>query len=462
MTDDTPDRPRRTESAEPDERELLRRFAEEKSEQALAELVRRHIDLVHAAALRQTHGHRAMAEDVTQAVFVDLARRAGELARHPALVGWLHTATRFAAVKALRSESRRRGREAEVRAMNEVLREADSPVDWARLQPALDEVLGELKERERVAVLLRYFEKRSLAEVGAKLALSETAARSCVDRALEKMRAQFARRGVTSTCAALGMALAGHAAGAAPAGLAASVTSAVLAGSATAAGGGLIAIFMSMTKLQVGIGAALALAGGTGLVVQSRANAELRDEIAQLRQANAALAPLRAENIQLARTAAEAADLRGDDAELKRLGDESAGLQRRWQQLAQARAAEEAAASAAASTKVNDTAKSYQAPVARWRVSPQYPAEMRQAGIGGEVTVEFVVDSKGRVVNPVAVSSTRREFETAATDAVAQWEYSAGQRGGRNVNTRIREVIAFNPEKTAGAGGNVTIKDEGK
>ncbi len=460
MTDDTPGRPRRTESAETDDRELLRRFAEEKSERAMAELVRRHIDLVHAAALRQTHGHRAMAEDVTQAVFVDLARRAGELTRHPALVGWLHTATRFAAVKTLRTESRRHGREAEARAMNEMLREADPPVDWARLQPALDEVLGELKERERMAILLRYFEKRSLAEVGAKLALSETAARSCVDRALEKMRAQFARRGVTSTSAALGVVLAGQAAGAAPAGLAASVTSAVLTGSAAAAGGGMIAIFMSMTKLQVGVGAALALAGGASLVVQTRANAELREEIALLREESAALAPLRFENGRLARNAAEAADLRGDDAELKRLGDESAALQQQWQQFAQARVA--TAAAATARGEVYDAAKLDHAPVVRSRVRPQYPADMRAAGAEGVVTVEFVVDRGGNVVNAVAAGSTRREFEAAAVDAVTQWEFSPGRLGDRKVNTRMREVIAFSMEKPAAPDGGVTVKGEGK
>src|SRR5471032_2679590 len=121
--------------------------------------------------------------------------------------------------------------------MSEALGEPDAPIDWERLHPVLDDVLGELKERERAAILLRFFEKRPLAEVGAKLSLTESAARSCVDRALEKMRGLLARRGVTSTGAALAVALENQIGVAAPMGLAASVTGAALAGTAVAGGG---------------------------------------------------------------------------------------------------------------------------------------------------------------------------------------------------------------------------------
>lgn len=225
-----------------DDAELLRRYAEEGSEDALAEVVRRRVDLVYGAAWRQVRSNGALAEEITQVVFTELARKAGRLARHEALVGWLHTATRFAAAKALRSESRRRAREQEAYAMNEVLRADEGVEDWERLRPVIDEALGELKERERAAILLRFFEKKPLAEVGAALALTETAARSCVDRALDKLHAALARRGITSTAAALGVALANQVAVAAPVGLAASATAGALAGvgavSATVAGGG--------------------------------------------------------------------------------------------------------------------------------------------------------------------------------------------------------------------------------
>ena len=258
-----------------DDTELLRRYAEEKSDDAFAELVRRHIDFVYAAALRQAHGNVPLAQDVAQVVFTDLARKAGRLARHEVVVGWLHTATRFAAGNAIRSEVRRTAREQEAFAMNEALQEADAPADWERLQPVLDDVLGELKERERAAILLRFFEKKPLAEVGAKLSLTETAARSCVDRALEKMRGLLARRGVTSTGAALAVALGNQVSVAAPAGLAASVTGAALAGAAGAAGGGgaIVAVkilnFMSTTKIVSGVAGVVALLAVGSAVYQA-------------------------------------------------------------------------------------------------------------------------------------------------------------------------------------------------
>ena len=253
--------------------ELLRRYAEEKSDEAFAELVRRHIDFVYAAALRQARGNAPLAQDVAQIVFTDLARKAASLARHEVVVGWLHTATRFAVAKAIRSESRRAVRDHEAYSMNELLHESDAPVDWERLHPVLDEVLGELKERERAAILLRFFEKKPLAEVGAKLSLTESAARSCVDRALEKMHALLARRGVTSTSAALAVALANQVSVAAPVGLAASVTGAALASTAAAGGGAIVALkllnFMSTTKIVSGVAGVVALLAVGAAVYQS-------------------------------------------------------------------------------------------------------------------------------------------------------------------------------------------------
>jgi RNA polymerase sigma factor (sigma-70 family) len=307
-----------------DDAELLRCYAEEKSDEAFGELVRRHIDFVYAAALRQARGNAPLAQDVTQSVFTDLARKSSQLARHEVVVGWLHTATRFAVAKAIRSESRRIAREQEAFAMNEARHESGAPIDWERLHPVLDAVLGELKERERAAILLRFFEKLPLAEVGAKLALTESAARSCVDRALEKMHVLLARRGVTSTAAALGVALANQVGVAAPAGLAASVTGAVL-GAPTA---GWLALFMGMTKIQLGGAGALTVAVTTALFVQENTNAGLRRDLAALAAQPHAAAALRAENQQLASVAAEVEVLRRDDLELKQLEQRVADLKK--------------------------------------------------------------------------------------------------------------------------------------
>lgn len=258
-----------------DDRELLRRYAEEKSEAAFAELVRRRVDFVYGCALRRVGGDAGLAEDIVQAVFSALAQQARVVARHATLTGWLFTTTRYASAQIVRRERRRHAREQEAHVMmsNDLPGPDTAAADWARLRPVLDAALDQLSERDREAVLLRFFEQRSFAEVGEKLRLNENAARMRVERALEKLHGLLAGRGVTSTSAALGLALAGHAAIAAPAGLAVAVTGTALAGGAAtvAAVGSGAAIFglMSATKIQVGLAAALAVAG-TGLVVQER------------------------------------------------------------------------------------------------------------------------------------------------------------------------------------------------
>lgn len=220
-----------------DDAELLRRYAEARSEAAFAELVRRHLGLVYHAALRQCGGDPHRAEEVAQLVFTDLARKADSLARRPLLVAWLHTGVRYAASHLRRAEARRQIREQEACAMNERDHspESDPAADWERLRPLIDDALDTLTERDRAAVLLRFFEARSYAEVAATLAVSEDAARVRVNRALDKLRSALARRGLVSTASALGLALAQPALAATPPSLAASITTASLAAAATGA-----------------------------------------------------------------------------------------------------------------------------------------------------------------------------------------------------------------------------------
>jgi RNA polymerase sigma factor (sigma-70 family) len=257
-----------------DDSALLRRYTDEKSEEAFAALVRRHLDLVYSVALRQVNGDAHLAQDVAQAVFTALARKAATLAGRPVLGGWLYRTAQFTAIDRVRTESRRRTREREAQTMDYLNTTPVGAIDWDQLRPTLDRAIGELDEDDRDAVVLRFFEGKSFADVGAKLRLTENTARMRVERALDKLHALLARHGVTSTAAALGAALANQPSIAAPAGLAATVTGAALAGSwvtgAGAAGGGLIA-FMASSKLILGGTAAAAVLGFGAAFYQTRA-----------------------------------------------------------------------------------------------------------------------------------------------------------------------------------------------
>lgn len=231
---DQPPHPAVAFSAEADDGELLRRYVEENSEAAFTALVQRHFGVVYAAALRQVRNPHD-ARGVAQVVFTSLVRQAAALRHRAVLVGWLYTATRYAAAKAVRAERRRGARQYEALTMEEMARDPGRAPDWEQLRPVLDESLNELAEPEREAVLLRFFQGRSFAEIATPLRLSEDGARKRVDRAVDRLRASLARRGITSTPAALAAALASPPAIAAPNGLAAAVASGALAAGQAAA-----------------------------------------------------------------------------------------------------------------------------------------------------------------------------------------------------------------------------------
>jgi RNA polymerase sigma factor (sigma-70 family) len=231
---------------------LLRKFAADGSEDAFAELVRRHLGRVYGVALRKVGGDAHLAQDVAQTVFVSLARKAGRLAGREVIGGWLYRATHLAAVEALRARRRRQARELEAHMMNS----PDEVVtDQIELRRMLDEALHQLGDADRDAVWLRFFEGRAFVEVGERLHLSENAARMRVDRALDKLNHLLARRGITSTASAIGVALANQAFGQVPPGLGAQVVS---TGVSTAGQGGLSASgFLFMSKIKLIGGAAL-------------------------------------------------------------------------------------------------------------------------------------------------------------------------------------------------------------
>ena len=250
--------------------ELLRRYVRDRSETSFGELVQRHINLVYSAALRQVNGNTHLAEDVTQSVFADLARKAARLIRHTSLTGWLYTSTRFVATNVRRTEQRRSIREREAHAMNAIISFTEPEPDWALIRPLLDEAMHTLDEPDREAVLLRHFENRSYAEIGARFDLTENAARMRVERALEKLHGTFTKHGVTSTAVAMAGLLAANAVGAAPAHLAAKVARAALAGAATAGGlSFLLAQLLAASKIKLAA-AAVVLATVAALMVASR------------------------------------------------------------------------------------------------------------------------------------------------------------------------------------------------
>ena len=289
--------------------ELLRRYVEERAEDAFTELVQRHLGLVYTTALRRVGYDAHLAEDVAQTVFTDLARKAASLRGRATISGWLYISTHLASAAVVRVEQRRKTRETEAQTMQTLLHESGGGPDWDHLRPLLDEVIVNLRDDEREAIALRFFEKRSFAEVGAALRLTEEAARKRVERALEKLRSLLARRGVTSTTATLALALGGFCTGAAPAGLASKIAGHAFAQGATVSAG------TATLAMSVLVGAAL-LVGVVAVSNQYRANRQLATELAQLDVDRRAIAAVRNENLNLLRVVAEADDLRRGQTEL--------------------------------------------------------------------------------------------------------------------------------------------------
>jgi RNA polymerase sigma factor (sigma-70 family) len=307
-----------------DDAELLRRYAEQGSEAAFTELVRRHLDLVYGAALRRTGGDAHHAADIAQQVFTTTARQARKLTRHPVFSAWLHTATRNAALNLMISDRRRRARETEAVA-RAALDVGGNAITWPDVGPLIDAAIDELPESDRAVVVLRFLERRAFAEIGAQLRVSEDAARVRAGRALDKLRAVLARRGITSSAAALGAMVSTHPAVAAPAGLAGSIAAQSLANAAPVVVASLISAMTAKTITLGAAGAILLLAvgyfvgaGRTPDVATAPVTAAAGDNVRA-----AQLALLRQENERLR------ADLGSLQNDVTRLSDLNAKLEQR-------------------------------------------------------------------------------------------------------------------------------------
>ena len=273
--------------------ELVRQFARTQSEAAFAELVRRHLNLVYSAAFRYARQDQD-AQDIAQAVFLVLARKAGSLRDQTVLAGWLYETTRFAAARWQRSQMRRQSREQEV-AMQAQENEADGEA-WHQIAPLLDDVMGKLGETDRTVLVLRFFEHQTNAEVAAALGLSEAAVQKRGLRALEKLRGHLARQGVTHSAAAIAGTLTENAMMLAPAALVIKVTTIAVPGTLAAVSLNALANetikHLAMTTLQKTlITATLIVTAGAGLY-EAHETAQARAELLALRQQQAPLAEL--------------------------------------------------------------------------------------------------------------------------------------------------------------------------
>ncbi len=263
---------------------LLERFAREGAQDAFAALVGRHLNLVYSAARRQT-ASRELAEEVAQSVFLELARQASRLQPGQPLVAWLHVVTRRTAINAVRDETRRRVREqaaAELSAMN------PNPSAWLQVEPLLDEAVAALPETDRSAILLRFFEQKSLRDIGTALGTTEDAAQKRVSRALEQLRPLLAKRGVAITAAGLATDLSAHAIETAPAALGATISAgSFLTPAAIGAAALEVTKTIAMTTLQkTTVAAIITLA----VYYHFHQTSVLQSEIARLEERNARIA----------------------------------------------------------------------------------------------------------------------------------------------------------------------------
>ncbi|HTR41278.1 MAG TPA: sigma-70 family RNA polymerase sigma factor [Pseudomonadales bacterium] len=262
-----------------DDMTLVRQYVAHQSESAFAALVSRHTNLVYSTTFRRV-GSSQLAEEITQAVFIILARKCSSFDDQTILPGWLYRVTCYASGHALKQELRRRHREQE--AYMQSHSDPTEPEVWPQITPLLEDAMVRLNQADRDALILRFFEGLSLKEVSTVLGASEAAAKMRVGRALEKLRVYFSRHGVNSTVETIAGAMSAGSVIVAPAALAKTAAAVALAKSATASASTstlmkgalkLMAWTKMKTALVVGAVAVLSITTTT-LVIQLRPRTE--------------------------------------------------------------------------------------------------------------------------------------------------------------------------------------------
>ena len=327
--------------------ELLETFARDGNEAAFESLVNRYVNLVYSAAWRQT-GDREQARDVTQAVFAILARKAGSLSPKTILSGWLYRTSHFVALEALRAERRRKLREESMIQLSE--REEMPDELWEKISPKLDAAMEQMKEADRNAILLRFFQGKSFHEVAAALGVTEAAAKKRVNRAVERLRHFLSRRGITSSSSMLATALVANAVQPAPAAVVSLAPLLAIKGAAAVSASSTVQILtegalemIAWSKVKFAAGAAvLCLAGGTVTVgvKYARETAEHSQLTERQNALTRASTTARAEDAQVneevARIERENAALRQQAQEIHRLRAQVSQLNAQRRDLAAA------------------------------------------------------------------------------------------------------------------------------
>ncbi|HWD93726.1 MAG TPA: sigma-70 family RNA polymerase sigma factor [Verrucomicrobiae bacterium] len=327
-----------------DDSRLLRQYAENGTDDAFATLVERHINLVYSVALRQVRNPH-QAEEITQAVFIILAKKAAVLRHEKAVSSWLFQTTRLTANNFKRSEIRRQCREQE--AYMESIFDRSGNDTWEKIGPMLDDAVGALKEKERRAIILRFYERKNLSEVGLAMGTSEEAAKKRVARALEKLQKLFLKRGVALTAPVIAGSISAHSVQAAPPALAMGVKTVAVAKGAVISGSTLTLVkgamrVMAWTKAQTtivaGIGVILI---GTGAYETSHA-ARLDQQNQSLQQQQTTLSTqtqqlqsaLDEASNRLASLSDDSPERQREKSELLRLRGEAAQMQSLQQEMA--------------------------------------------------------------------------------------------------------------------------------